>query len=106
MQQKPFNPRLIKSVTGSTASEFDVLVGALNKAWLAEEKARPLFRTDGRRIRALGGGRNSVLRTSREKLLFILFWFKVYPMLIRLTHLTPTDSGFRLKPMMFPSARV
>ena len=79
MQQKLFNPRLIKSVTGSTASEFDVLVGAFNKAWLAAEKARPLLRTDGRRIRALGGGRNSVLRTSREKLLFIMFWFKVYP---------------------------
>ena len=73
------HPRQIKSITSLTASEFESLAASFDKAWLAAEKARPLLRAGGKRARALGGGRNSILRTSREKLLFILFWFKVYP---------------------------
>jgi len=68
-------PRQIKSVTALTASEFETLAGSFNKAWQAAEKARLCLRTGQRRQRALGGGRNAVLRSSRDKLLFILFWF-------------------------------
>ena len=71
--------RTIKSITGLTATEFDSLAPTFHKAWLAAEKARPVLRTQERRVRALGAGRNAVLRTSRDKLLFILLWFKVYP---------------------------
>jgi len=62
-----------------TAGEFDALAAIFDKAWIAAEKARPTLRTGQRRTRALGGGRNATLRTPREKLLFILFWFKAYP---------------------------
>jgi len=72
-------PRAIKSLTGLTLGEFDTLLSAFHKAWLTAEKARPVLRTGARRQRALGAGRNAVLRSSRDKLLFILFWFKAYP---------------------------
>ena len=71
--------RAIKSITGLTATEFDSLALTFHKAWLTAEKARPILRTQERRVRALGAGRNAVLRASRDKLLFILLWFKVYP---------------------------
>ena len=73
------HPRQINAITSLTATEFDTLALSFGKAWQAAEKARLCLRTGQRRQRALGGGRHAVLRTSREKLLFILFWFKVYP---------------------------
>jgi len=72
-------PRQIKSITSLTASEFETLAGSFDKAWESTEKARLCLRTGPRRQRALGGGRQAVLCSSRDKLLFILFWFKVYP---------------------------
>jgi len=72
-------PRQIKSVTSLTASEFESLAGSFDKGWKSAEKARLCLRTGQRRQRALGGGRHAVLCSSRDKLLFILFWFKVYP---------------------------
>jgi len=74
-----FSSRTIKSITGLTLSEFESLASTFHKAWLAAEKARPVLRTSERRVRALGAGRQAVLRSSRDKLLFILLWFKVYP---------------------------
>ena len=78
MTRMLFAPRVIKSITGLTATEFDDLAITFHKAWLAAEKARPVLRTGKQRLRALGAGRNAKLRTPREKLLFVLFWFKVY----------------------------
>ena len=75
------NPRQIKSISSLTTSEFDTLARAFDVAWQMAEKKRPTLRTRARRQRALGAGRNAVLRTSRDKLLFILFWFKAYPTL-------------------------
>jgi len=72
-------PRAIKSLTGLAVGEFDALLSTFHKAWLAAEKARPVLRTGACRQRALGAGRNATLRYSRDKLLFILFWFKAYP---------------------------
>ncbi len=76
---KPLLPRQIKSITSMTEAEFDSLAAAFDKAWLKAEKSRLTLRTNHRRLRSLGAGRNAILRTSREKRLFVLFWFKVYP---------------------------
>jgi len=79
MRTSLLSPRLIKSVTGLTATEFDELALAFGRSWHVAEKSRRVLRTGERRKRALGAGRSATLRTAREKLLFVLFWFKVYP---------------------------
>ena len=72
-------PRQIKAISSLSESEFNDLAKSFDKAWHKAEKTRPIIRTGQPRTRALGAGRHAVLRTSRDKLLFILFWFKAYP---------------------------
>ena len=79
MKHKSHTHRAIKSITGLTVSEFDALASAFDKEWLRSEGSRPVLRTGLKRLRALGAGRSAILQTSKDKLLFILFWFKVYP---------------------------
>ena len=72
-------PRQLKAVTSLDIAELDDLASVFDKEWKKSEKSRLALRTGKRRLRALGAGRNAILRSSREKLIFILFWFKVYP---------------------------
>ena len=64
--------RLMKAVTGITISEFELLLQLFEKA-LYEKYINKT------RKRAIGGGRKGALPTTKEKLLFILFYIKVYP---------------------------
>lgn len=71
-------PYIFKSFTGMTVTEFQTLLPSFERAYethlakMDEERKKP-------RQRQRGGGCKGVLRTSADKLLFILFYFKFYP---------------------------
>jgi hypothetical protein len=66
------NERLLKSLTGVKLKEFETLLPTFEKI---------LFEIQSRkeRQRAVGGGCKGILRDSRHKLFYILFYIKVYP---------------------------
>lgn len=71
-------PKLLRSLTTLDAGEFERLALALEAAWQAE-RAEHTF--DGqKRRRKLGGGDKAKLASTREKLFFLLFYFKCYPL--------------------------
>ena len=71
-------PKLLRSLTTLDAGEFERLVVAFEAAWQAERTERTF---DGQaRRRKVGGGDKSKLPGTREKLFFLLFYFKCYPL--------------------------
>ena len=68
------NPRVFKSLTGVTVSEFGELFNKVQPLWLNNEIER-LSRRE--RKRAIGGGRDYAL-TLKERLLMTLVWLKLY----------------------------
>ena len=75
------NPRSMKAATGLTSREFDNLSSLFCDAWYSHESSRKFTLAGNERSRKFGGGRRSELKTTDDKLFFILFWFKVYPTL-------------------------
>ena len=75
------NEKLVIALTGLTPSEFGMLLPCFEKAddILTSRKIE-----ETERERVCGGGRKSVLGTFSDKLLFILFYFKLYPLQILL----------------------
>lgn len=71
--------RAMRAVTSLDAGEFEQLVFAFEKEWM-KSRRRSLTDRGTERIRALGGGRKGPLKSIRHKLLFILFYFKLYPL--------------------------
>lgn len=70
-------PRLAKAATGLTAKEFEALAAVFGTLW-----AQPLRRrtTAGAvRQRRPGGGCKGQVSDLRRKLVFILFYCRVYP---------------------------
>lgn len=71
-------PKIFQGITGLKSSAFARLVTAFARAYeqaLDQQDAqRPLPRQ-----RQRGGGRKAVLATVEDKLVFILFYFRVYP---------------------------
>src|SRR5260370_40441026 len=72
-------PRVIRAVTSLDRSEFEQLVFPFEQEWVKSQR-RSLTHRGTERIRALGGGRKGRLESIRHKLLFILFYFKLYPL--------------------------
>ena len=70
-------PRVFKSLIGISLSEFEELLPSFEKAW-QDEIYRNYVTRKGRK-RNYGGGRKAQLQDSRDKLLFILFYFRQYP---------------------------
>jgi len=66
----------LAALTGLRRSEFEQLLVAFTQAYGQSAGRR---RTPPRRQRALGGGRKGALPTPAEKLLFILFYVRHYP---------------------------
>ena len=73
------NPRLLRAATSLDRSEFDQLVFPFEPEWLRTQRRSPTQRGT-RRVRALGAGRKGQLESPRHKLLFILMYFKLYPL--------------------------
>lgn len=71
------NPKVLLSFTGHTRTEFEELVIAFSIAWNRSEKKR---RKMQKRQRQPGGGRKAKLTAMEDRLLFILFYLKTYPL--------------------------
>jgi hypothetical protein len=71
-------PRIFKSFTGLTLQAFTELLPAFGRAYEQDLARRDAQRPTPRQRRR-GGGRKSALLTIEDKLVFILFYFKLYP---------------------------
>ncbi len=72
--------RQMRALTGVTKAQFKILLDIFNNVytqmqWQAYEEGLAA----GTRTRAPGGGKKGALPTGKEKLLFVLYYFKVYP---------------------------
>ena len=72
------NPKRLLALTGLKQEEIEQLLPPFEAAW--EEHRTKHHRAAESRKRALGGGRPGQLRRVEDKLLFILVYFKVYPL--------------------------
>ena len=71
-------PKLLRALTTLDAFEFERLLAAFDAAWQAQRSERT---HDGQaRQRKLGGGFKGTFKSNREKLFFVLFYFKCYPL--------------------------
>lgn len=70
------HPELFPSVIGITHSQFRSLLYRFSFALRTAEHTKAYSK---KRMRAPGGGRKPHFRTDSEKLLFIFFYYKVYP---------------------------
>lgn len=71
-------PQIFQRLTGVTLQEFDELLDKFSSSWdkfIRETRRRP------DRQRAPGGGRTPVLRDLTDKLVFVLVYVRMYPLL-------------------------
>lgn len=66
--------RLLRATTGLNRKAFDNLLVSFESVYLSD-----YHESQSPRQRAIGGGRKSRLKTIKEKLFYILFYFKCYP---------------------------
>jgi DDE superfamily endonuclease len=71
-------PRVLRAFTSLAPEEFETLLIPFEQAW--EAYLHQHFRHKTSRKRRFGGGRKPPLVAIEDKLLFILFYFKVYPL--------------------------
>lgn len=65
------------SMTGQTVEEFEAILPSFIQAWDEDIEKREQSKTRKRRA---GGGRKPALKSAEERLLFILIYFKLYPL--------------------------
>lgn len=70
-------PEVFRSLTGLSIQEFEALLPSFKAAW--EDFLQVTFIDGVARKRAFGGGRIPRLKSGRAKLLFILFYLRIYP---------------------------
>ena len=71
-------PRLLRALTSLDPEEFETLLMPFEQAWQACLNQQVPHKKS--RKRRAGGGRKPHLLAIEDKLLFILFYFKVYPL--------------------------
>ena len=72
--------RHFRSLTGVTRKQFDILLEAFTSIFeTLRQRAYQDGVSAGTRKRRPGGGRKGALPSMRDKLLFVLYYFKVYP---------------------------
>ena len=71
------NPTRFLSMTGLRVAEFEALLPSFEAAWAADVARRTSAKP---RKRKAGGGRKATLNSAEDKLLFILVYFKLYPL--------------------------
>jgi hypothetical protein len=69
---------VLRSLTGSDRSESENMIPRFEKAW--DEYVGETYIRNKPRQRKYGGGRKPKLLTAENRLLFILFYFKIYPL--------------------------
>ena len=72
-------PRTLRSLAGLSPKGFTQLARAFERAYEAHLEAQDRQRPQPRQRRR-GGGRKSAIPTIEDKLLFILFYFRLYPL--------------------------
>jgi len=72
------NPRALRTFTSLDQSEFEILLLSFEVAWNAYIYDNHI--TKKTRQRRFGGGRKARLASIEDKLVFILIYFKVYPL--------------------------
>lgn len=77
-EQLKNKPQVFKSLTGLTVTTFSQLLPAFGRAYADNLDRRDAQREQPRQ-RQRGGGRKGALLTLEDKLVFILFYFRVYP---------------------------
>lgn len=70
-------PDRFLALTSLTLEEFDDLLPAFQRAWEADVEKRAQAKP---RQRKVGGGRKPTLNSVADRLLFILVYFKTYPL--------------------------
>lgn len=76
-EQVKDNPKVLMAFTGHTQVEFEELLDAFTKAWEQIDQQQKVAQE---RERQPGGGRKAALETMADRLLFILFYLKTYPL--------------------------
>jgi hypothetical protein len=72
--------RHLRSLTGVTQKQFDILLETFTLIFeTLRQRAYQEGFSAGTRRRRPGGGRKGALPSMRDKLLFVLYYFKVYP---------------------------
>jgi hypothetical protein len=71
-------PKLFRALTGLDEAEFKELCTAFQAAWA--EYVEQQYSKNKERQRKPGGGRKPILNSMEDKLLFILLYFKIYPL--------------------------
>jgi hypothetical protein len=71
------NKHLYPFLTGLTYEQFEILLNKFSKQLRIAERHKYMPETN--RIRSFGGGRKSKLDSDAKKLLFILFFYRIYP---------------------------
>jgi hypothetical protein len=72
--------RQMRALTGVSLAQFEILLDAFSMIYTELEwQAYQDDLAAGTRRRRPGGGRKGALPTMRDKLLFLLYYFKVYP---------------------------
>lgn len=71
-------PSVLRSLTGFDKPEFEKMIPQFEKAW--NEYVGETYIKNKSRKRKYGGGRKPKLLTVENKLLFILFYYKIYPL--------------------------
>jgi hypothetical protein len=72
--------RQLKALIGLSFAQLTQLEAAFSKVSKArKEQAYEEGKAKGERHRAPGGGKKGTLRTTREKIVFVLYYLKVYP---------------------------
>ncbi len=69
-------PKVLLSFTGLTRTEFEELLTVFSEVWRQQKEENEATKE---RQRNPGGGRKAVLGTDEDRLLFILFYLKTYP---------------------------
>lgn len=72
--------RQMRSLTGVSLSQFEILLEMFTKIYHQRQwQAYQEGLLNGTRQRQPGGGQKGALPTMKDKLLFVLYYFKVYP---------------------------
>ena len=72
------NPRVLRAFTSLDPAEFEMRLIPFEKAW--KDYINRYYIHKKSRKRRYGGGRKPHLVAIEDKLLFMLFYFKVYPL--------------------------
>ena len=98
------NPPVLRAFTSLDPEEFEILLIPFAKAWRDYINRHYIHKKS--RKRRYGGGRKPHLLAIEDKLLFILFYFKVYPLQEVIAHLFGMSQGranewiYKLTPLL------